>query len=381
MLKYCKNCLTTNLRPNALFNVKNEICIACEYFDAEKKKPNKKYKFEILKKKINSLKNKNKNKNSSFDCIIGISGGKDSTRQALWVKNKLKLNPLLVCCSYPPRQMSKIGSQNISNLIKKNFEIITLTPSPQTSIKYIRHSFIKYGNVCKSTELALFSSVPRAAAEFGINLIFWGENPSIQLGDSKTYGMDEFDGGKLYNLNTLKEGNTWLKNISNNKKIHHYSFPNKLYYKKKIINILYLGPAWDDWSNYNNSYASILDGLIVRPNEERITGDISNTSMLDEEFTNINMMIKYYKYGFGRATDVLNEYIREGRISRANAIKIAKRFDGVCSNEIILKFCKYISISERDFWIVVKKHANNNIFDLSKKKPKRKFIVGKNYKW
>ena len=81
----------------------------------------------------------------------------------------------------------------------------------------------------------------------GINLIFGGKS-SIQLGDSKTYGMDEFDGSKLYNLNTLKEGNNWLKKIANIKKFIIIHFK-KLYYKK-IINILYLGPAWDDWSNF-----------------------------------------------------------------------------------------------------------------------------------
>ena len=45
----------------------------------------------------------------------------------------------------------------------------------------------------------------------------------------------------------------------------------------------------------NSTFAS-LTGLTLRPNEENITGDISNASMIDEEFTNINMMIKYFKY-------------------------------------------------------------------------------------
>ena len=63
--------------------------------------------------------------------------------------------------------------------------------------------------------------------------------------------------------------------------------------------------------------------------------------MLDEEFINI-MMIKYYKYGFGRATDILNEYIREGRINRTNAIEVARKYDGACSDKIIQKFCDYI---------------------------------------
>lgn len=378
MLKYCKNCLTTNLRPNALFN-KYGVCIACEYSAAETYKPNKKFKLEILKNKVSLLKKKSKNK--IYDCIIGISGGKDSTRQALWVKYKLNLNPLLVCCSYPPEQMSNIGANNIENLIKKNFDIITLTPSPQTSKKFVLESFLKFGNVCKSTELALFSTVPRVAAEMGINIIFFGENPSIQLGDSKVFGLDEFDGNKLYNLNTLKEGGEWLKKISNKKKLHHYSFPNKFFYKRRAINILFLGPAWDDWSNFNNSFSSVLNGLVVRPNEEKKTGDISNTSMLDEEFTNINMMIKYYKFGFGRVTDLLNEYIREKRITKIEAIKIVEKYDGLCSDEIIEKFCKYVSISKQKFWQVVKFYTNKKLFDISKKRPVKRFNVGVNFKW
>ena len=57
---------------------------------------------------------------------------------------------------------------------------------------------------------------------------------------------------------------------------------------------------WDDWSNFDNATYASLHGLTLRPNEEIDTGDLSNASMLDEEFTNINMMLKYYKYGFGR---------------------------------------------------------------------------------
>ena len=84
-------------------------------------------------------------------------------------------------------------------------------------------------------------------------------------------------------------------------------------FKKNKIDIFYLGPAWDDWSNDNNAIYASLQGLTLRPGEEKITGDLSNASMLDEEFTNINMMLKYYKFSFGRATDYVNEKIRENR--------------------------------------------------------------------
>ena len=71
--------------------------------------------------------------------------------------------------------------------------------------------------------------------------------------------------------------------------------------------------------------------------------------MLDEEFTNINMMLKYYKFGFGRATDLVNELIRDERISRDEAIKIVKKYDGLCSNRIIKNYCTYVGITQKRF--------------------------------
>ena len=170
-MRYCKKCLTTDLRPNALFD-SDGVCIACQYSGStQTKKP--KVRLDELIQKIRLTKNKIR-RTSQYDCIVGVSGGKDSTRQAHWVRDRLGLNPLLVCASYPPLQMSEIGAQNLSNLLSMNFDLISLTPAPQTSAQLSLRSFEMFGNVCKSTEMALFSTVPRLAIDTGINMIFWG---------------------------------------------------------------------------------------------------------------------------------------------------------------------------------------------------------------
>ena len=63
------------------------------------------------------IKENKKEEGILHDCIVGVSGGKDSSRQALFLKDKLDLNALLVCCSYPPEQISDTGTENLSNLI------------------------------------------------------------------------------------------------------------------------------------------------------------------------------------------------------------------------------------------------------------------------
>ena len=78
-------------------------------------------KIDILENIVSGYRNK---KDGAFDCIIGVSGGKDSTRQALWIRDKLKLNPLLVCLSYPPEQVTNLGVNNLSNLIELGFDTL-----------------------------------------------------------------------------------------------------------------------------------------------------------------------------------------------------------------------------------------------------------------
>ena len=82
-----------------------------------------KYKKNEWKKRSKEIKKikiwAKKIKNSEYDCIIPVSAGKDSYRQAFYVRDILKMNPLLVCNSYPPEQLTNLGAANMDNLVKK----------------------------------------------------------------------------------------------------------------------------------------------------------------------------------------------------------------------------------------------------------------------
>jgi hypothetical protein len=176
-------------------------------------------------------------------------------------------------------------------------------------------------------------------------------------------------------------GDKWItETVSEPYKAEHYFYPDQLKFEKKNINIFYLGPAWDDWSNESNAAYAALNGLCLRPNEEVDTGDISNASMIDEEFTNINMMLKYFKFGFGRTTDIVNEQIRNAVLTREQAIELVKNHDGVCSDRIIKRFTDYVGITANDFWEITNTYVNQTIFDIQNgQKPIPKFEVGVDY--
>lgn len=372
-MKYCKKCLQPDTRPNSYFN-KYGVCPACVYFSSTKE-INYAIRFQKLKNILHEIKKRKKNK--IYDCIIGVSGGKDSTRQALWVRDKLQLNPLLVCLAYPPDQVSSRGTKNISNLINLGFDVEIVSLGPKTWKKLLLNSFVKNCNWAKPSEQALFSSLPLAASRHNIELIFLGENPGYQLGDMKTVGKNGYDGNNVFKLNTLSGGSIkWMEKAgANKKKLFHYSHYSKI--KKNKFNIIYLGYFWSNWSLTKNGVIASLHGLNLRHDKFYNTQDMKGVTSLDEDWVIINQMIKYFKYGFGRVSDYINEDIRNKLIDRQSAIKILEKYDGNCSQKYIISFCEYLNINQNFFWETVNKFTNKKLFKIKKKgRPIPKFKVG-----
>ncbi len=373
-MKYCKICLQTDTRPGIKFNSEG-ICPACNYFETLNTVD-----WEERRKELDSIVKFGKTNNQSgYDCIIGVSGGKDSLRQALFVKNVLKMKPLLVSMGYPPEQVTQRGIDNVSNMIRHGFDCISINLSPQVWQKLMRKGFFNYTNWAKSTEFALFSSVPRLAIAYQIPLIWWGENAALQLGDLNVMGKNGSDGNNLRKMNTLGGGDiTWLLSDEIKKSdILQYIYPSEKEMEDANLRITFLGYFWKDWSLIDNGNFSALRGLDIRNEPPQDLGDHVGITSLDENWVSLNQMIKYLKYGFGRISDYVNEDIRNQRITREEGIQLLKKYDGTCSPKYIKSFSDYIGISVEEFWKQVDLSVNTDLFikhGLGKYEPK--FEVG-----
>ncbi len=359
-MKYCKTCLQPDTRPNTFFNAEG-ICPACTYFGALRE-VDWQERVEILKDIFAS---RTRRPGVHHDCIIGISGGKDSTRQALWVRDYLKLNPLLVCLSYPPEQVTERGVDNLSNLIELGFDVVVSAPAPGTWRNLKRDGFDEFTNSFRSTELALFSCVPQIALRYGIDLILWGENPALQLGDMKALGRTGYDGNNLRYMNTLTSGKAWMYARGYHEgELIAYTYPEVDEFLAADLKIIYLGWFLGDWSLVNNAMYACPWGLELRSDDVSATGDLFGVTALDEDFTPINQMIKYYKFGFGRTTDYVNEEIRLGRMTRDKGIDLVTRYDDKCSPVYIARYCEYLGIGVDAFWEKVRKTCERKLFDV-----------------
>lgn len=358
-IRYCRTCTQPDTRPQIEFDAEG-ICPGCRYAETLAY-----VNWDQRKKSLLEFIEPYRCKHGEYDCIVGVSGGKDSTRQALYVRDVLGMNPLLVSLVYAPEQQTERGAYNIANLANLGFDVITIGTSPQIWKTLVKKGFYQYGNWARSTELALFSSVPRFALTYQIQLIFWGENPMLTLGEVSNLGKNS--GGIVTTTlggNTLGGGDiSWLLDADiEPKHILQYRYPPPQELAKAELRFVYLGYYWQEWSKTFNACFSGSRGLDIRDSHPKDTGDDLGVDALDDDWVALNQMLKYLKLGFGKATDNVNEKIRQGKMTRKEGIDLVRRYDGQCAAENIKSFCSYLDIDEKEFWQVVDSYVNKKLF-------------------
>ena len=360
-MRWCKNCFEPTTRPGQVFD-ENGLCTPCHFAKIDVSKEEWNRRKEELKEIVNWA--KARRSPSGYNSVIGVSGGKDSTRLALFAR-EIGLSPLLVSCTYQPQQMTELGAENLSNLVNLGFDVITINIAPETARRAIRASFLSFSNWCRPSELALYSSIPRVALTQGIPLACAGENPFLAFGNS--CGSIDGDASDITSMHTLGDGDLtpYMKDGNRPEDMLLYRFPNKDKSAHEKLRMIYLGYYIEGYSLSNNAEFAINYGFKPRCDSEADplrTGSYHNHTAVDEDFVIVNQFLKYLKFGFGNVTQQVSSDIRDGRLGRAEALEIIQRYDGLCDIDYIKKFVRFLGITEEQFWDIAEKARNPDIW-------------------
>ncbi len=371
-LLWCKNCLLPNTRPN-LFIEKNGFCSACNNF-LKKKNVNWKKRENEFNKIVKII----KRKKLRYDCVIPVSGGKDSTWQTIKCL-EYGLNPLTVTWRSPQR--TKIGQENLDNLISLGVDHIDWTVNPEIERKLTYESFKKFGAVAIPMHLAMFNIPILVASHFNIPYVIWGENSAVEYGKiNSKYNQKNLDKNwyKNYGVTHNTTAEDWVsKTLPKNKMSSYFNY--ETYSKKNFkTESIFLGYffKWDPLKTYKISKKNgFKAGKSARTGYYKFAD-------IDDYFISIHHWLKWYKFGFTRLFDNLSLEIRNKRISRSHAIKLIKS-DGLKPPlEDIRKFCKYCNISTNKFFHIAEKFRNKKIW---KKNKNNKFFINNfiinNWNW
>jgi N-acetyl sugar amidotransferase len=350
-MKICKKCIQPDTRPGIYFD-ENGICGAC-LWEREKETID----WDLRKKELEKIADwAKKTTTSNYDCAIGVSGGKDSTLQAIIARDELGLRPLLV--NSEPAGITEIGKYNIENLKELGFDVISLRPNPKIIKKLIKRDFYKYLNPVKITEYSLYSSTYIIAEKFEIPLIIQGENPGLTLGTRLTGVGTDSNALKADKLQTLSSG--WKEYLEvegiQEKDLYLFHYDRKKLEEKNTKGI-WLQYFLKRWSQRGNAEFSRKHGLKWRSEDFDFSsiGTYVPFSQLDTDLTQVNQLLKYIKFGFGQCMDSVCYDLRENRMTKQKALELVRKYDGKCSEFYIKKFCDYINIDLKSFWEVTEK--------------------------
>ncbi|MCM0753962.1 N-acetyl sugar amidotransferase [Desulfovibrio aminophilus] len=356
-MRYCRKCVQPDTRPGSVFDEEG-VCLACRFAETVRN-----IDWAARRAELEEICSFARERNvSGYDCIVGVSGGKDSTRQAMYVRDELKLHPLLVCCSYPPENLSDRGARNLANLMSLGFDCITVGPAPGVWKRLMLQGFLRFGNWAKSTEMALYASAPKVAIAYQIPLIFLGENPAISVGTMDVKSTNG-DANQMKNCNTLKGGpEALLEDGITERDLFWYRYSSDEDMQLGALKVVYLGYYIQDFTKRNNALFSIRHGLEVRPDPPEDIGDITGYECLDDDFVLVNQHMKHIKFGFGKVTEQVCEDIRLGDMTREEAWKLVLAYDGKCAERYIQELCDYLGISRETFREVSERYRGRGVW-------------------
>ena len=145
-------------------------------FIKKKKDINWKERLKLLKNLVKEIK---KNSKNNYDCIIPISGGKDSYWQIL---NALKLGLKPLAVTWKPSGRNKLGDINLKNLINLGIDHIDYTINPKVESAMMLKALKEFGSIGVPMHLSIFNITYKLANLFNVQLVIWGENPSSEYG-------------------------------------------------------------------------------------------------------------------------------------------------------------------------------------------------------
>ena len=355
---YCTNCLLPNTKPDLCFDDAG-VCSACLNY-LKRKDINWQERYDELTKILARYRQQ-----YYWDCIVPVSGGKDSTYQVIKLL-ELGMRPL--CVTATTCDLSAIGRENIENIKSLGVDAIEFSPNKKIRRHLNRIGLMEVGDISWPEHVSIFTIPVRVAVAYEVPLIIWGENSQNEYGGPAAASdkhildrrwLEEFGG-----LLGLRVSDLSTYQISERDLIP-YQYPTDEQLKRVGVTGLFLG-HYLPWDGYANALLSQAFGLTTY--SKTVEGSIVNYENLDNYQTGIHDYFKFLKYGFGRATDIASLHIRRGRITRKEGMQLVAMHDGkfpwVYLGKRLEEILSPLDVTVSQFIDICDQFTNKKIFKL-----------------
>jgi len=361
---YCKQCVYPSTKPHIEFN-EDRICSGCIAYN-NRPKIDWQQREEKLKNILKDFKNKSPD---YYHCIVPSSGGKDSHYQTIKML-EYGLNPLVV--NVVPDKLAEIGRHNMENMRYLGVDTIQISLDPIIRRKINKFSLETVGDISWPEHISIFTVPVKVSVNMKIPLLIWGESAENENGgpietlDNNILNrrwLEEFGGLLGLRTNDLED----ILKIPKNKLIQ-YTYPSEKELKSVGSMGIFLG-QFLPWDSLKNAEVAASHGFKYYKNN--VEGNMVPYENLDNVYMRIHDYFKFLKYGYDRITDWSGWNIRNGKISRKEAVKINQeksgRYPATYLGYPLKVILDEINCSQDEFDNICDKFTNKNLFQCNNK--------------
>lgn len=375
-VKFCKRCVISNQRPSSTVEFKSEksdkkkvinftddgVCSACHFHEQKETDID----WQERDEKLRMLLSRFKSKDGSYDVVVPGSGGKDSAFTSHILKYKYGMNPLTV--TWSPHLYTEIGFKNFENWMHEGgLDNILYTPNGRLHRLMTRYAFHNLLHPFQPFIVGQRIIGPAMAKKFGVKLVMYGENQAeygnaIEENKNPLMNMDFFS---MDDPLKMKFGGVPMQDYIEK---HGYSKddfapyipPDRDDLIKAGVEVHYLGYylKWDP----QECYYYAVDHTGFEANPVRTEGSYSKYSSIDDKIDPFHYFTTLIKFGIGRATYDAAQEVRNGKITREEAVYLTKKYDEEFPNKYFKEFLRYIDSTETEFWDTVDKFRSPHLW-------------------
>jgi N-acetyl sugar amidotransferase len=366
-VQFCRSCVISNQRPSSTVEFKHSkneqkktigfgddgICDACRYHQVKAGQIDWKRREDQLVATLDKF----RRNSGGYDVIVPGSGGKDSAYTSHILKYRYGMNPLTV--TWAPHLYTDIGWQNFSNWVHVGgHDNVLFTPNGRLHRLLTRLAFKNLLHPFQPFIVGQRIIGPAMALKYGVELVMYGENQA-EYGNDPNENFTPTMDRKFFSAQDpfqMMLGGVQIKDIIDE---HGYTLndfapyipPTAESLEKAGVEVHYLGfyLPWDPQECYY--YAVEHTGFQANP--ERTPGTYSKYSSIDDKIDMFHYFTTLIKFGIGRATYDAAQEVRNGKITRDEAVHLVRKYDQEFPSRYYAEFLEYVGMSDPEFWETV----------------------------
>jgi len=344
-------------RPRIKFDERGR-CNACQWYEQKQTLD-----WDGRQEELRQLLDKHRRIDGRFDCVVPLSGGKDGSYVIYNLKHKYGMNPLAVTVT--PALSLPLGEQNLEAFVSSGYNHISINPNPQAMRSLNRTGFIEMGFPYYGWLIAIQAAVLRMAVNFGVGLIFYGEDGEVEYG-----GSSQTDNNPMYDVaymkrvyleggyeKVLRESGVPANDLS------FFRFPSDAELSGSGVEITHWS-YFENWDPYRN-YLVAKEHCGLKEAEGANAGTFTNFSQNDQAGYALHTYLMYLKFGFGRANQDASIEVRRGAMDRQQAVNLVRLYDGQYPQEYMELYLEYYQLTQEEFDAVLDRWVNRALFTKS----------------